>query len=72
MSRPRLGVGRLAVMLLLVSALVAALASSASSRPAAKTIRVAIVGNPQMEDIAKLKPSLFTKKQGIKVNYSLR
>jgi sorbitol/mannitol transport system substrate-binding protein len=40
--------------------------------PAAETeINVAIVGNPQMEDIAKLTPELFTKKTGIKVNYSI-
>jgi sorbitol/mannitol transport system substrate-binding protein len=73
MKRPRLGVGRLAVALLLAAALVAALAGTASSRPDAKTktIRVAIVGNPQMEDIAKLTPSLFTKKTGIKVKYSI-
>jgi sorbitol/mannitol transport system substrate-binding protein len=72
MIRARPQVGRLAVALLLVGTLIAALASSASSRPAqGKTIRVAIVGNPQMEDIAKLTPSLFTKKTGIKVRYSI-
>jgi sorbitol/mannitol transport system substrate-binding protein len=65
-------IGRLAVALLLVGALITALASSASSRPAQnKTIRVAIVGNPQMEDIAKLTPSLFTRRTGIKVRYSI-
>src|SRR4029453_9101712 len=37
----------------------------------AKTIRVAIVGNPQMEDIAKLTPALFTAKTGIRVRYSV-
>jgi sorbitol/mannitol transport system substrate-binding protein len=68
----RVKVGRLAVALLLTGALIAALASTASSRPAqSKTIRVAIVANPQMEDIAKLTPSLFTKKTGIKVRYSI-
>jgi polyol transport system substrate-binding protein len=36
-----------------------------------KSISVAIVGNPQMEDIAKLTPSLFTKESGIKVQYSI-
>ena len=36
-----------------------------------KEINVAIVGNPQMEDIAKLTPELFTAKTGIKVNYSI-
>jgi polyol transport system substrate-binding protein len=71
MMRARLGVGRLAVALVLAATLVAALASSASSRPAAKTVRVAMVGNPWMEDIAKLTPSLFTKKTGIKVKYTI-
>jgi sorbitol/mannitol transport system substrate-binding protein len=71
MIRARFKVGRLAVALLLGGTLIAALASTASSSPAAKTIRVAIVGNPQMEDIAKLTPSLFTKKTGIKVRYSI-
>jgi sorbitol/mannitol transport system substrate-binding protein len=72
MIRARLQIGRLAVALLFAAALIAALASTASSTPAqGKTIRVAIVGNPQMEDIAKLTPSLFTKKTGIKVRYSI-
>jgi sorbitol/mannitol transport system substrate-binding protein len=34
-------------------------------------INVAMVDNPQMKDIAKLTPSLFTKKSGIKVNYTV-
>jgi sorbitol/mannitol transport system substrate-binding protein len=34
-------------------------------------ITVAIVGNPQMEDIAALTPELFTAETGIKVNYSI-
>ena len=34
-----------------------------------KTINVAIVGNPQMEDIASLTPDLFTAETGINVNY---
>ena len=34
-------------------------------------LNVAIVGNPQMDDIAKLTPELFTAKTGIKVNYSI-
>ncbi len=37
----------------------------------AREINVAIVGNPQMEDIAKLTPELFTAKTGITVNYSI-
>ena len=35
------------------------------------SINVAMVDNPQMKDIAKLTPSLFTKKSGIKVNYTV-
>jgi sorbitol/mannitol transport system substrate-binding protein len=50
--------------------------SSSSGSPAtgaAKggSINVAIVDNPQMKDIAKLTPSLFTSKTGIKVNYTV-
>ncbi len=36
-----------------------------------REITVAIVGNPQMEDIAKLTPELFTAETGITVNYSI-
>jgi sorbitol/mannitol transport system substrate-binding protein len=72
MNGARVKVGRLAVALLLTGTLIAALASTASSTPAqGKTIRVAIVANPQMEDIAKLTPALFTKRTGIKVRYSI-
>jgi sorbitol/mannitol transport system substrate-binding protein len=35
------------------------------------SLNVAIVDNPQMKDIAKLTPSLFTSKTGIKVNYTI-
>jgi sorbitol/mannitol transport system substrate-binding protein len=35
------------------------------------SINVAIVDNPQMKDIAELTPSLFTKKSGTKVNYTI-
>jgi sorbitol/mannitol transport system substrate-binding protein len=35
------------------------------------SINVAMVDNPQMKDIADLTPSLFTKKSGIKVNYTI-
>src|SRR5262249_57401315 len=45
--------------------------ATASARPAAKTISVAVVANPQMQDIASLTPSLFTKQTGIKVNYTI-
>jgi sorbitol/mannitol transport system substrate-binding protein len=51
--------------------LAAALAAAASGRTAAKTISVAIVANPQMQDIASLTPSLFTAKTGIKVKYTI-
>jgi sorbitol/mannitol transport system substrate-binding protein len=42
-----------------------------SSSGGTKVLNVAIVGNPQMEDIAKLTPELFTKETGITVNYSI-
>ncbi len=35
-----------------------------------RSINVAIVGNPQMEDIASLTPELFTAETGIEVNYT--
>src|SRR3954463_8638679 len=49
----------------------ALLAPGASGHATADTIRVAIVANPQMQDIAKLTPSLFTAKTGIKVKYTI-
>src|SRR6266481_1804729 len=49
----------------------AALAATASGHTAGKTISVAIVANPQMQDIASLTPSLFTKQTGIKVKYTI-
>jgi polyol transport system substrate-binding protein len=49
----------------------ASLAATAMGGSAAKTISVAIVANPQMQDIAKLTPSLFTAKTGIKVKYTI-
>jgi sorbitol/mannitol transport system substrate-binding protein len=49
----------------------ASLATTAMGHPAAKTISVAIVANPQMTDIASLTPALFTAKTGIKVNYTI-
>jgi sorbitol/mannitol transport system substrate-binding protein len=44
---------------------------SDSGSGGSKTLNVAIVDNPQMKDIAKLTPELFTKKTGIKVNYTV-
>ena len=62
----------LVVALTLALAVAAAsYAAAASGRSTAKTISVAIVANGQMQDIAKLTPSLFTKKSGIKVKYTI-
>lgn len=61
---PRLGVMAVALATVATTALAgAALAQDE------KTINVAIVGNPQMEDIASLTPELFTAETGINVNY---
>jgi len=49
----------------------ASLAASAAGRSTDKTISVAIVANPQMQDIASLTPALFTAKTGIKVKYTI-
>jgi sorbitol/mannitol transport system substrate-binding protein len=69
-SRPRLTT--LVVALAVAVAVTAtSFASAASSRSEAKTISVAIVANGQMQDIARLTPSLFTKKSGIKVKYTI-
>jgi sorbitol/mannitol transport system substrate-binding protein len=45
--------------------------SSGGGETKGGSINVAIVDNPQMKDIAKLTPSLFTKQTGIKVNYTI-
>jgi polyol transport system substrate-binding protein len=55
----------------LMSAVAAGCGGSSSSSGTNKTLTVAIVNNPQMEDIAKLTPSLFTSKTGIKVKYTI-
>ncbi|TPQ17966.1 ABC transporter substrate-binding protein [Streptomyces sporangiiformans] len=44
---------------------------STSSGGGDKSINVLMVGNPQMEDIAKLTKSTFTKDTGIKVNFTI-
>ena len=54
-----------------ITAIAATFAGAASGRSAAKTISVAVVANGQMQDIARLTPSLFTKKTGIKVKYTI-
>jgi sorbitol/mannitol transport system substrate-binding protein len=62
----------LVVALTVAVAVVAAIfAATASGTSAGKTISVAIVANPQMQDIAGLTPSLFTAKTGIKVKYTI-
>src|SRR5579872_1121183 len=69
------GVRRRAVTTLALVAAVAALAAvvagTAAGHSSTKTISVAVVANPQMQDIASLTPSLFTAKTGIKVNYTI-
>jgi sorbitol/mannitol transport system substrate-binding protein len=50
-------------------ALVASTAFAGSAVAQERSINVAIVGNPQMEDIASLTPELFTAETGINVNY---
>jgi sorbitol/mannitol transport system substrate-binding protein len=63
---------RLLVALPIAIAVIAVtFAGAASGRTTAKTISVAVVANGQMQDIAKLTPSLFTKKSGIKVKYTI-
>jgi sorbitol/mannitol transport system substrate-binding protein len=54
-----------------VAVIATSFVAAASARSNAKTISVAIVANGQMQDIAKLTPSLFTKKSGIKVKYTI-
>jgi len=54
-----------------VAAIAVVLAAAASASSTAKTISVAIVANPQMQDIASLTPSLFTAKTGVKVKYTI-
>jgi len=76
MHEPRTGSVRsrrtlVVALTLALAVLAASLAAAASGRSTAKTISVAIVANPQMQDIAKLTPSLFTKKTGIKVKYTI-
>jgi sorbitol/mannitol transport system substrate-binding protein len=54
-----------------ITVIAATFAGAASGRSAAKTISVAVVANGQMQDIASLTPSLFTKQSGIKVKYTI-
>jgi sorbitol/mannitol transport system substrate-binding protein len=61
----------IAPLLVLTVATTLGAAASSAMGATTKTLNVAVVGNPQMEDIAKLTPSLFTKKTGIKVKYTV-
>src|SRR5436190_10133796 len=60
-------------LLILATALIGAVGAGCggSGGNSKKTLTVAIVNNPFMEDIAKLTPSLFTKETGIKVKYTI-
>jgi sorbitol/mannitol transport system substrate-binding protein len=66
-SRRILGI----TLTVLVVVIAASVVASASGRSTKKTISVAIVANGQMQDIARLTPSLFTAKSGIKVKYTI-
>ena len=65
----------LAATVVTVAGTIAACGGSSSSdnskASGGGSINVAIVDNPQMKDIAALTPKLFTKKTGIKVNYTV-
>src|SRR5919197_761788 len=75
MSNPPLRQRPLAplAVLILATALIGAVGAGCggSGGNSKKTLTVAIVNNPFMEDIAKLTPSLFTKETGIKVKYTI-
>jgi sorbitol/mannitol transport system substrate-binding protein len=60
-------------LLILATTLIGVMAAGCggSGGDSDKELTVAIVNNPQMEDIAKLTPSLFTKETGIKVKYTI-
>lgn len=67
-NRTRSRVGIIGTALAVVASTALAGATVAQD---AKTINVAIVGNPQMEDIASLTPDFFTAETGITVNYTI-
>src|SRR4029453_2210031 len=75
MHKARNGSGRLrlTVLVAVFTTGIVALASLAATAMggSGKTISVAIVANPQMQDIAALTPKLFTAKTGIKVKYTI-
>jgi polyol transport system substrate-binding protein len=63
--------GLVGVVVAGIVALASLAAAAMGGTAATKTISVAIVANPQMQDIASLTPSLFTAKTGIKVEYTI-
>jgi polyol transport system substrate-binding protein len=67
----RLGVLAACVIAAAATVAVGCGGSDSGSGSGSKTINVAIVDNPQMKDIAKLTPELFTKESGIKVKYTV-
>jgi sorbitol/mannitol transport system substrate-binding protein len=69
--RPLARFAALAAAITLLSAVTVGCGSSKSGATKKTTLTVAIVNNPFMQDIAKLTPSLFTKKTGIKVKYTI-
>jgi sorbitol/mannitol transport system substrate-binding protein len=71
MSKARKPLAPLALLAAVLALVSAGAVGCGGSGGGAKTLRVAIVNNPQMEDIAKLTPSLFTKDTGIKVKYTV-
>jgi sorbitol/mannitol transport system substrate-binding protein len=74
MDRFRLGrrsLTRLVVAGLAATVITATSVGAATAKQTGKTISVAIVANPNMQDIASLTPSLFTKQSGIKVKYTI-
>ncbi len=76
-TRPRVILGLLVALALLASACddddtsAPTTDGGATADGGERSINVAIVGNPQMEDIATLTPDLFTADTGITVNYTL-
>src|ERR1044071_928617 len=54
-----------------IAVIAAIFVTGASGEGTANKISVAIVANGQMQDIARLTPTLFTAKSGIKVKYTI-
>jgi sorbitol/mannitol transport system substrate-binding protein len=69
-KRPLASLALLAAAMALVSAVLVGCGGSDSGE-GDKSLTVAIVNNPQMEDIAQLTPSLFTEETDIEVEYTI-